>query len=209
MVSVCLPSDALSQCLSSYLGFSYLGREISLPWRDWCWSWNSNTLVTWCGEITHLKDPDAGKDWGQEEKGTTVDEMVGWHHWHNEHGFGWTLGGGDGQGGLCAAVHGVAKSWTWLSDWTELTWTGNLLKAHQRFCYYCAEIREINIYRFFKSDDDDPHKNMCILKQRGSFHCQEWFSSRRLSLGYHIWMAKFYGLLLLFVLKEQASLPFK
>ena len=109
----------------------------------------------------------------------------------------------------CAAVHGVAKSWTWLSDWTELTWTGNLLKAHQRFCYYCAEIREINIYRFFKSDDDDPHKNMCILKQRGSFHCQEWFSSRRLSLGYHIWMAKFYGLLLLFVLKEQASLPFK
>ena len=36
------------------------------------------------------KDPDAGKDWGQEEKGTTEDEMVGWHHWLDGHGFGWT-----------------------------------------------------------------------------------------------------------------------
>ena len=46
------------------------------------------------------KDPDAGKDWGQEEKGTTEDEMVGWHHQLNGHGFGWTPGVGDGQGGL-------------------------------------------------------------------------------------------------------------
>ena len=63
------------------------------------------------------KDPDAGRDWGQEEKGTTEDEMVGWHHRLNGHGFGWTPGVGDGQGGL---VHGVAKSQTWLSDLTEL-----------------------------------------------------------------------------------------
>ena len=46
------------------------------------------------------KDPDGGKDWGQEEKGMTEDNMVGGHHWHNGHGFGWTLGVGDGQGGL-------------------------------------------------------------------------------------------------------------
>ena len=46
------------------------------------------------------KDTDAGKDSGQEEKGTTEHEMVGWHHWHNGHGFGWTPGVGDGQGGL-------------------------------------------------------------------------------------------------------------
>ena len=44
------------------------------------------------------KDPDAGKDWGPEEKGMTEDEMVGWHHLLNGHGFGWTLGAGDGQG---------------------------------------------------------------------------------------------------------------
>ena len=48
------------------------------------------------------KDPDAGKDWGQ-EKGTTEDEMVGWYHQHNGHGSGWTLGVGDGQGGLACS----------------------------------------------------------------------------------------------------------
>ena len=42
------------------------------------------------------KDPDAGRDWGQEEKGTTEDEMAGWHHWLNGHEFGWTPGVGDG-----------------------------------------------------------------------------------------------------------------
>ena len=46
------------------------------------------------------KDPDAGRDWGQEEKGTTEDEMAGWHHLLDGHEFGWTLGVGDGQGGL-------------------------------------------------------------------------------------------------------------
>ena len=49
----------------------------------------------------------------------TEDEMVGWHHPLNGYGFGWTLGIGDGQGGL-AAVHGITKSWTRLSNQTEL-----------------------------------------------------------------------------------------
>ena len=67
------------------------------------------------------KDPDAGKDWRQEEKGTTEDKMVGWHHWLNGHGFGWTLGGGDGEGGLvCCGSWGRKKSDTteWL-NWTD------------------------------------------------------------------------------------------
>ena len=46
------------------------------------------------------KDPDAGKDWGQEEKGMTKDEMVGWHHWLDGHEFEQALGAGDGQGSL-------------------------------------------------------------------------------------------------------------
>ena len=46
------------------------------------------------------KDPDSGKDGRQEEKGMTEDEMVEWHNRINGHGFGWTLGVGDGQGGL-------------------------------------------------------------------------------------------------------------
>ena len=46
------------------------------------------------------KDPDAGRDWGQEEKGMTEDEMAGWHHWPDGCESEWTLGVGDGQGGL-------------------------------------------------------------------------------------------------------------
>ena len=62
------------------------------------------------------KDPDAGKDWEQEEKGTTEDEMVGWHLWLNGHGFGWTLGDGEGQGSLvCCSAWGRKAS-----DTTEL-----------------------------------------------------------------------------------------
>ena len=58
-----------------------------IHWRDWCWSWNSSTLTTWCEELTHLKDPDAGKDWRQEEKGMTEDETIGWHHRLNANEF--------------------------------------------------------------------------------------------------------------------------
>ena len=63
--------------------------------------------------------PDAGKDWRPEEKGTTEDEMVGWHHWLNGHEFGWTPGVGDGQGGLvCCSPWGRKES-----DTTEqLNW---------------------------------------------------------------------------------------
>ena len=61
------------------------------------------------------KDPDAGKDWGQEEKGVTEDEMVRWHHWFSGHECERIPGESEGQ---CAAVHGLPKSWTWLSDWT-------------------------------------------------------------------------------------------
>ena len=68
------------------------------------------------------KDPDAGKDWGQEEKGTTEDEMVGWQHGLDGHGFGWTLGVGDGQGGLaCCSSWGRKESdMSEQLNWTEL-----------------------------------------------------------------------------------------
>ena len=68
------------------------------------------------------KDSDAGRDWGQKEKGTTKDEIAGWHHWLDGRESEWTPGVGDGQAWR-AAILGVAKSRTWLSDWTELNWT--------------------------------------------------------------------------------------
>ena len=71
-----------------FIGMTDVEAETPLLWSPDAKSW-----LIW-------KDPDAGKDWGQEEKGTTEDEMVGWHHQLNGHGFGWDPGVGDGQGGL-------------------------------------------------------------------------------------------------------------
>jgi len=71
------------------------------------------------------KDPDAGKDWGQEEKGRTENKMVGWHHQFNGHVFGWTPGVGDGQGGLmcCGSWSRKESDRTEWLNWTELNWT--------------------------------------------------------------------------------------
>ena len=68
------------------------------------------------------KGLDDGKDWGQEQKGTTEDEMVGWHPWLKGREFEWTPGDGEGQGRLVCTFHGVANSRTRLSNWTELNW---------------------------------------------------------------------------------------
>ena len=90
----------------------------------------AETLILWPPDANNWliwKDPDAGRDWGQEEKGTTEDEMVGWHHWLDGHGFGWTPGVGDGQGGLaCCGSWGHKESdtierlkWT---EWNNFHW---------------------------------------------------------------------------------------
>ena len=75
------------------------------------------------------EDSDAGRDWGQEEKGMTEDKKAGWHHWLDGREAGWTPGVGDGQGGLaCCDSWGHKESdTTELLNWTELnkkTWFG-------------------------------------------------------------------------------------
>ena len=92
---------------------------------------DTETPVLWPPHVKSWligKDPDAGRDWGQEEKGTTKDEMAGWHHRLNGHEFEWTPGVGDGQGGLvCCDSWGHKES-----DTTErLNWTDKVLP----FCW--------------------------------------------------------------------------
>ena len=107
---------------------------LGVHWKDWCWSWNSNTLATWCEELTHWKRlSDAGEDWRQEEKGTTEDEMVAWHHWLDGHEFEQALGVGDGQGSLTCCSPWGHKGRTWLSTWTELNWTEKINKIKSNF----------------------------------------------------------------------------
>ena len=68
------------------------------------------------------KESDAGRDGGRTRRGRQRMRWFGWHHWHTGHGLGWTLGVGDGQGGLACCGSVIAKSQTRLSDWTELNW---------------------------------------------------------------------------------------
>ena len=79
------------------------------------WSPDAKSWLIW-------KDPDAGNDWGQEEKGMTEDEMVGWHHRLNGHGFGGLRELVMDREAWHAAVHWVTKSWTRLSNCTELNY---------------------------------------------------------------------------------------
>ena len=76
--------------------------NLNIHWKNWCWSWSSNTLATWCKEMTHWK-----RYWcwerlkaGGKEDDMTKDEMAGWHHQFNGHEFEQTLWDCGGQGSL-------------------------------------------------------------------------------------------------------------
>ena len=117
-------------------------------WKEWCWSWNSSTLATSCEELSHWKRLWCGRNWGQEEKGTTEDEMAGWHRGLDDHESEWTLGVGDGQGGLsfCDSCGRKESDTTERLNWTErislsfktilkiistdLSWNYNLSSLH-------------------------------------------------------------------------------
>ena len=93
---------------------------IVIRWTDA----EADTPILWLPDAKNCltgKDPDAWKDWRQEEKGMTEDEMVGWHHWLDGHEFEQAPGVGDGQGSLaCCSPRGHKELVTteWL-NWTE------------------------------------------------------------------------------------------
>ena len=91
----------------------------------------AETLILWLPDVENWligKDPDPGKDWRQEEKGTTEDEMAAWHHRLNAHEFGWTPGVGDGQGGLVCCNSWGHKELD-VTEW--LNWTDTFKKAEE------------------------------------------------------------------------------
>ena len=106
---------------------------LNIHWKDWCWSWNSNTLATWCKELTHWKRPwcwerlkarGEGDDRGWD--GWTASSTRWAWVWASSRSWWWT-----GKLGVLQ-VHGAAKRWTQLSDWTELRRKLNLYFSQNR-----------------------------------------------------------------------------
>ena len=90
------------------------------------------------------KDPDARKDWRQEEKGMTEDEMVGWHHKLNRHEFEQAPGVGDRQGSLACCSTWVTKSQTQLSNWTD--WLEDVKKLEPSY----IDAENVKWYKHFR-----------------------------------------------------------
>ena len=94
----------------------------------------AETPILWPPEVKNWligKDPEAGKDWRQEDKGTTEDEIVGWHHQINGHEFEQVLGVGDGQPDVLQSI-GLHRVW---HDWaTELNWKNEVKVKFAQSC---------------------------------------------------------------------------
>ena len=95
------------------------------------------------------KDSDAGRDWGQEEKGMTEDEMAGWHHWLIGRESEWTPGVGDGQGGLACC-----DSWG-RSQRVRHDWATELNRTDECICLFYSKRRHLH------------HIEICIWIKRG------------------------------------------
>ena len=112
-------------------------KEISPEvWKDWCWRWGSNTLATWCEELTHWKRLWCWERLKAGGEGTTEDEMVGWDHRLNGHEFEQALGVGDGQGSLlCRSPwgHRVGRDWATEVNWTEWLHLNLITSSKTRF----------------------------------------------------------------------------
>ena len=129
-------------------------REDSRPQSFWR---GLTYAILWPPDVKNWliwEDPDAGKDWRQEEKGTTEDEMVGWHHQFNGHGFGWTPGVGDGQGGLACCGSWCCKEsdTTERLNWTQLNW-GQFSQDFLSYLFINLRMKKFSLFFciFYKS----------------------------------------------------------
>ena len=98
---------------------------LDVHWKDWCWS--SNTLATDAKEPSHWKRPWCWERLGQDEKGITEDEMIGWHHWLSGHEFEQTPEDSEGEGSqnqtrLSTEQQQQIVSWCWRLEVSTSTW---------------------------------------------------------------------------------------
>ena len=143
--------------------------ETPVPWPPHSKSW----LIG--------KDSDAGRDWGQEEKGTTDDEVAGWHHRLDGHEFGWIPGVGDGQAGLaCCSSWGLKESdMTQRPNWTEISFVHFQILDYFPFWRHRHLWIVQEMYRgpYDWCEEERSHKkqsDLAIGQRRNSITCPNW-----------------------------------
>ena len=127
-------------------------------WKDWCWSWSSNTLATWCEEFTHWKRSwcwerlNAGGEGGDRGQDGWMASLTQWMSLSKV----WEML--KDKEARCAAIHGVAKSWTWLTDWTTTRFVIVFLPRNMYLLISCLQSPSAVIL--------EPKKIVCHC-----FHC--------------------------------------
>ena len=131
----------------------------------------TNCTIFWLPDAKNWliwKDPDAGKDWRQKEKGMTEDEMVGWHYQLIGHEFEQHEGLVMDSEAWHAAVHGVAKSWTWLSDWTDWLNCRKFQTSYNTYIFvrlFCCLVPELCLTLRDPMDCSPPGSSVHVISQ--------------------------------------------
>ena len=166
-----ISSQLLQQSTAAFFGRTDAKAETPVLWPPHAKSW----LIG--------KDSDAGRDWGQ-EKGTTEDEMAGWHHWVDGHEFQWTLGVGDGQGGPACCDswgHRVRHDWE-----TELNWTDTIITDwwYVWFQHYIIKSQDCSHFStHLVSSTVSPHSSYSVfIKYMTKLHVLTYFHVHVLKL---------------------------
>ena len=111
---------------------------LNVHWKDWCWSWSSSALATWYEEPTHWKRP-----WCWERcrrRRGKQDEMVGWHHRLNGHGFEQALGDSEGQGILVCCSQWGGKELDTTEQLNKKCWRGCEKKGSLLYCWWDCKL---------------------------------------------------------------------
>ena len=144
----------------------------------------AKTPILWPPDVKSWliwKDHDTGKDWRQEEKGTTEDEMVRWHHWLNGHRFGWTPRVGDGQGGLACCdswsrkESGMTEQLNWTESPTSRQFIRNLSKIKTKTFEKCKRKETHHIQRNpYKATDGFLSRNLADQGKSWKIYSKCW-----------------------------------
>ena len=128
---------------------SYRKSTLNIHWKDWCWSWSSNTLATQCKDLTHWKRPWCWERLWAGGDGVAEDEKAGWHHQLNGYEFGQTPGVGDGQGSLawCSPWGHKELDTTERLNWTEHIQRVPTLPLCCLWFNFCSTIAQLPVQR--------------------------------------------------------------